>query len=178
MGAYSANQHPQGCFFIAPQGAGKGLFMSEEIQEAEQTEEPQGEAKSETNWKAEARKWESLAKKGKAAEEELAKLKEAQMSELEKANAKAEQAQAELAEMKAERDRMAAAREYAAKESVPLSLLEFCNTEDMDAFCKAYKAAQVEIHAAPSAYTRINRGEGKPNPRDAFIAFAEQQLGK
>ena len=154
-------------------------MADEKNQEVTPEEEPQGEPKAKTDWKAEARKWENLAKKGKAAEEELARLKESQMTELEKANAKAEQAQAELAEMKAEQERMLAAREYAAKESVPLSLLEFCKAEDMEAFCKAYKAAQVEVHAAPSAYARINRGDGgTPNPRDAFVAFAEQQFSK
>lgn len=153
-------------------------MADENTQEVEQQEEPQGEAKQETNWKAEARKWETLAKKGKAAEEELARLKEAQMSEQEKANARAEKAEAELAEMKAEAQRIQAAKEYADKNDVPLSLLEFCKAEDMEAFCKAYKAAQPEMHAAPSVnYVHVNKGgEGKPANRDIFASFAEQQL--
>ena len=152
--------------------------MSDEtIQEVEQTEEPQGEPKAKTDWKAEARKWENLAKKGKAAEEELAKIKESQMSELEKANAKAEAAEKELAEIKAENERLQMAREYAAKEQVPVSLLEFCKADEMDAFCKAYKAAQVEVHAMPSAvYSHVTRNEGKQDPRAAFVAFAQEAL--
>lgn len=154
-------------------------MADENTQEVEQTEEPQGEPKAKTDWKAEARKWESLAKKGKAAEEELARLKESQMTEQEKANARAEKAEAELAQMKAEADRLQAAREYASSEAVPLELLEFCKAEDMDAFCKAYKAAQVEVHAlSGTSYSHINTGTGAPNPRDAFIAFAEKQLNK
>ena len=98
-------------------------MADEQVQEVEQVEEPQGEPKAKTDWKAEARKWENLAKKGKAAEEELAKLKEAQMTEQEKANARAEKAEAELAAIKAENERLTAAREYSASQGVPLELL-------------------------------------------------------
>jgi len=152
--------------------------MSEEtIQEAEQQSEPQGEEKQPTNWKAEARKWENLAKKGKAAEEELAKLKEAQMTEQEKANARAEKAEAELAAMKAENERMVAARDWSAKEGVPLDLLEYVSADKMESFCKAYKAAQLQVHsAAPASFTRIVKEGGKVDPKDAFIAFAQDKL--
>ena len=152
--------------------------MSEEtIQEAEQQTEPQGEEKQPTNWKAEARKWENLAKKGKAAEEELAKLKEAQMTEQEKANARAEKAEAELAAMKAENERMVAARDWSAKEGVPLDLLEYVSADKMESFCKAYKAAQLQVHsAAPASFTRIVKEGGKVDPKDAFIAFAQDKL--
>ena len=148
----------------------------ETIQEVEQEQEPQGEAKR-TDWKAEARKWENLAKKGKAAEEELAKLKEAQMTEQEKANARAEKAEAELAAMKAENERLTLANEYAAKENVPRELLEYISAENMEDFCKAYKAAQLQVHAAaPASYTRIVKEGGKVDPKDAFIAFAKDKL--
>ncbi len=143
----------------------------------EAVDEPQGDAKAKTDWKAEARKWEALAKKGKAAEDELAKLKEAQMTEQEKANARAEKAEAELAEMKAEAERLQLARELAARESVPLDLLELVPAENMEQFAKLFKAYQVPIHsAATSVGARINAGNGKVNPRDAFVAFAEQQF--
>lgn len=154
-------------------------MADEQVQEVAEQAEPQGEAKQETNWKAEARKWENLAKKGKAAEEELAKLKEAQMTEQEKANARAEKAEAELASIKAENERMIAAREWSGKESVPLELLEFCKAEDMEAFCKAYKAAQLNVRSvAPSAFPRIVKDDGKVNPKDAFIAFAQDAFSK
>lgn len=153
-------------------------MADENIQEVEQVDEPQGEPKAKTDWKAEARKWENLAKKGKAAEEELAKLKEAQMTELEKANAKAEKAESELAEMKAEAERLQAARQFSTEQGVPLELLEFCKAEDMEAFCKAYKAQQTTVHSvATGSYSHINTsGTGKRDPRDAFVAFAEQKF--
>ena len=153
-------------------------MADENTQEVEAAEEPQGEAKAKTDWKAEARKWESLAKKGKAAEEELARLKESQMSEQEKANARAEKAEAELAEMKAEAERLQLAREYASQENVPLELLEFCKADAMEDFCKAYKATLQPIHSISSGMgSRINMGgSGKLDPKDAFAAFAEKQL--
>lgn len=153
-------------------------MADENVQEVEQEAEPQGEAKAKTDWKAEARKWEALAKKGKAAEDELAKLKEAQMTEQEKANARAEKAEAELAEMKAEAARLQSARDIAAKHAVPAELLEFCaDAEAMERFCSVYREVQQPIHAAAGGIpTRIAKGGGKADPRDVFAAFAEQQL--
>lgn len=153
-------------------------MADEQVQEVEAAEEPQGEPKAKTDWKAEARKWENLAKKGKAAEEELAKLKEAQMSEQEKANARADKAEAELAAIKAENERMLAAREWSSKEGVPIDLLEFCKADDMEAFCKAFKATQMQVHAAaPATFSRVvKEGGGKASTRDIFAQFAESQL--
>lgn len=154
-------------------------MADEQVQEAQAKPEPQGEEKPSTDWKAEARKWENLAKKGKAAEEELAKLKEAQMTEQEKANARAEKAEQELAAIKAEQERLTAAREWSVKEAVPLDLLEFIAADRMESFCKAYKAAQVPIPSAASAFsTRIVKEGAKPSTRDVFAQFAEQQLNR
>lgn len=152
-------------------------MADENIQEVEAKPEPQGEDKPRTDWKAEARKWENLAKKGKAAEEELARLKEAQMTEQEKANARAEKAEAELAAIKAENERLTMANEYAAKEGVPRDLLEFISADKMEDFCKAYKAVQLQVHSvAPSSFPRIVKEGGKADPKDAFIAFAKDKL--
>lgn len=154
-------------------------MADEQVQEVEAVEEPQGEPKAKTDWKAEARKWEALAKKGKAAEDELAKLKEAQMTEQEKANARAEKAEAELAEMKAEAERMQQAREIASKNAVPVELLEFCKAEDMERFCQVYRESIQPVHAAAMGMpSRIVKGGGKADPRDVFAAFAEKQLTK
>lgn len=154
-------------------------MADEQVQEAQAQPEPQGEEKAHTDWKAEARKWENLAKKGKAAEEELAKLKEAQMTEQEKANARAEKAEQELAAIKAENERLTMAREFASKESVPLDLLEFIPADRMEDFCKAYKASQLPIpSAAPASFTRIVKEGAKPSTRDVFAQFAEQQLNR
>ena len=155
-------------------------MADENIQEVEQMEEPQGEAKNETDWKAEARKWEARAKKSIAAEEELAALKQAQMTEQEKATARAEKAEAELAEYKAEAERHNAAREIAESEGVPLGLLEYCADADaMKRFAAEYKACQVPVHAAASVdKTRVVKGEGKASTRTQFAQFVSANLDK
>lgn len=153
-------------------------MTDENIQEVEQEEQPQGEQKAKTDWKAEARKWENLAKKGKAAEEELAKLKEAQMTEQEKANARAEKAEQELATMKAEAERLQLAREMSQENGVPLEYLELLPSENMEQFCKLFKANQTPIHAvANGSFSHVNTvGTGKPSNREIFASFAEKQL--
>lgn len=69
---------------------------------------PQGEGPKvdETDWKAEARKWESRAKENFSATEELQKLKEAEKTELQRATDAASVAQRELASAKAEAARL------------------------------------------------------------------------
>lgn len=153
-------------------------MADENNQEVEATEEPQGEAKAKTDWKAEARKWEALAKKGKAAEDELAKLKEAQMTEQEKANARAEKAEAELAEMRAEAERLSSARQISQAENVPFELLEFCSSkESMEEFCKVYRQTLQQTHAAASGVRIVKEGTTVSN-RDRFAAFADEQLNR
>lgn len=153
--------------------------MPEEIQEQAQTAEPQGEAKTQTDWKAEARKWEERAKKSLAAEEELAKLKQAQMTEQEKAIARAEEAETKLAQLEAEKARADAARRISDESGVPLSLLEFCTDEAaMEKFAALYKESQPQpepVHAAARADgSRIIRGnEQKPTTREQFAQALE-----
>lgn len=60
--------------------------------------EPASAAADATDWKAMARKWEKQAKENKAAADELAKLKEASMTEQELAAKKAEETEAQLRE--------------------------------------------------------------------------------
>ena len=145
--------------------------MAEEaIQEVENVEEsPQGETEAkQTDWKAEARKWEQRAKKSQAAETELEMLKQAQMTEQEKATARAEKAEAELATLKAEAERVDAARQVSTETGVPFELLHaHCSdAEAMDsfasdvlAFAKKYQSEQPHVSAAASATrSRILRG--------------------
>lgn len=154
-----------------------------EIQAEELTEAPQGEPeKHETDWKAEARKWESRAKKSQAAEAELAELKAAQMTAQEKATARAEKAEAELAELKAMKARHDAAKAISSEAGVPLALLEYCADEDaMRSFVEAYKAAQPEpLHvpsAAPAVMAKVDKSEGGVVPtREQFAQFAAEKF--
>lgn len=146
------------------------MAENEAIQEEQTVDEsPQGETETtETDWKAEARKWERYAKKAQAAEQELEQLKAAQMTEQEKAIARAEEAEKKLAELQAQEARNKAAREIADSEGVPLSLLEYCADADaMAEFAKEYKAQQVSVHAAASANgARLVKGSSKPNTEE------------
>ena len=153
--------------------------MAEEaIQEVENVEEsPQGETEAkETDWKAEARKWEQRAKKSQAAEIELEKLKAAQMTEQEKAIARAEAAENELNALKAEKAKNDAARRLSNETGVPFEMLMFCTDEDaMVEFAKTY-AKDSHISSAPKANngSRIIRGnEQKPTTREQFAQALE-----
>ena len=153
--------------------------MAEEaIQEATMEEvEPQGETEAkETDWKAEARKWEQRAKKSQAAEIEREKLKAAQMTEQEKAIARAEAAENELNALKAEKAKNDAARRLSNETGVPFEMLMFCSDEDaMVEFAKTY-AKESHVSSAPKANngSRIIRGnEQKPTTREQFAQALE-----
>lgn len=153
--------------------------MAEEaIQEATMEEvEPQGETEAkETDWKAEARKWEQRAKKSQAAEIELEKLKAAQMTEQEKAIARAEAAENELNALKAEKAKNDAARRLSNETGVPFEMLMFCTDEGaMVEFAKTY-AKESHVSSAPKANngSRIIRGnEQKPTTREQFAQALE-----
>lgn len=156
--------------------------MAEEaIQEVENVEEsPQGETEAkETDWKAEARKWEQRAKKSQAAEIELEKLKAAQMTEQEKAIARAEAAENELNALKAEKAKNDAARRLSNETGVPFDYLMFCSDEEsMVEFAKTY-AKDSHISSAPKANNGsriIKGGETKPSNREIFAQFAAENL--
>lgn len=74
-------------------------------------------AQGETDWKAEARKWESRAKENNAAKKRLDELEEAAKSDLEKATSRAEAAEKRAAELEREGLR----REVAEAKGLPLA---------------------------------------------------------
>ena len=157
--------------------------MADELTNGTQVvdESPQGETEAEaTDWKAEARKWERYAKKAQAAEAELEQLKQAQMTEQEKANARAEAAEAELAHLKAEKERTDAAQRIAAESGVPIELLMYCADEDaMKSFKKAYEKA-THAPSAPSALigSRIVKDNEQTSTSKAFSEFAREFFNK
>lgn len=148
--------------------------MAEEPKQPEQAEEqPQGEPEAkETDWKAEARKWEARAKKSANAELELEALKQAQMTEQQKAEERAKKAEEELAAMKAEQQRLADAREIAQRDGVPAELLAYCaDRESMEGFAQIYKQVAPAVHsAAPAAPSRIASGGPQPTEGEVFAA--------
>ena len=158
--------------------------------QAEQNQNPaqdQGqqaqEEKKPTDWKAEARKWEARAKENSDAAAELQKLKESQMSELEKAQAKAQQFEAENNMLKAQKALAEYIEGAASETGAPIQFLKLLGDEStVDQFCELWKEYQKEqdqeqtlqpIHSAPRAQQqRIissqNKGTAK---RDLFAQF-------
>ena len=134
-----------------------------------------------TDWKAEARKWEARAKENNAAAAELQKLKESQMTELEKAQARAQAAEAEALALKTQKAMFEHAEEVASTKGVPLELLRLIDDNDkMDQFADLwakYKAdpaqAQATIHAAPSASAQrlVSSQTPKTTTRDVFASL-------
>lgn len=100
--------------------------------------EPQGEPENadETDWKAEARKWEGRAKENKAAADELEKLREAQKSDEEKRAEREAERDKELAAYKL-RDQVATwSAEIADGSHIPASALRGSTREELEAHFK------------------------------------------
>ena len=87
--------------------------------EQQQTTEPHGE-ESATDWKAEARKWEKLAKANKDAAQKYDELQKAQMSDKERAD----KAEAELKRYKQLEEKREWVREVSKKTGVPSEVLD------------------------------------------------------
>lgn len=148
--------------------------IKQETTEAVEVEQVEQAEPEKTDWKAEARKWESRAKKNSEAAAELDALKKAQMSETERLQAELAEAKAQAAAYEAEQQRTADAREVAKATGVPVELLSYCtDREAMERFAADYAARQPEVHSAPSApSTRIVRdGSAQTANRDTFAAF-------
>lgn len=82
-----------------------------------------------TDWKAEARKWEQRAKDNVSAADELAKLKDAEKTEVQKAQERAAQLEKELGSERTARLRT----EVAAAKGVPASSVTGSTREEMEA---------------------------------------------
>lgn len=156
-------------------------MAEENTQELEQTQDEE----QPTDWQAKyeamrqhSRDWEKKAKENLEAAEELAKLKEQQMSEQEKANARAEKAESELAEIKAKAERLEKAQEVAEKTGVPLNLLQFCTTDEMETFAESYMKEQEQAHphAAPKAkaFNIVKESSPKTSDKRNFVRALTQ----
>lgn len=139
----------------------------------QQTEQPHG---TETDWKAEARKWEARAKANRDAAAELEAIKEAQMSEAEKLQKRAEEAEAKVAQYEQREQHQKDVAEVAKATGVPASLLAHCvDREGMEALASDY-AKETHVSSAPPAPdSRIIRNDSpKAANRDRFAALIEE----
>lgn len=150
--------------------------VAENTAEAQEGETQDWQAKYEA-MRQHSREWEKRAKENAAAADELEQLKQAQLTEQEKATARAEKAESELAALKAEQDRLAAARSVADETGVPVELLEYCQDKDaMEQFARVYQAKQPTTHAAGKAKASqvVIGGDGKVSNGDLFAQTAEK----
>lgn len=151
--------------------------MADESTNAQEPEKPaeDWQAKYE-DMRAHSREWEKKAKANQNAADELEKLKAAQMSEQEKANARAEAAEAELAALKAEKAKVDAATKLASETGVPFDMLMYCKDEEaMQEFAATY-AKETHVSSAPNALggSRIIRGNDAPKGTgELFADFAQ-----
>lgn len=116
--------------------------MDEQTTATEQTQEPQGEAVKPqgTDWKAEARKWESRAKASNAEVEQYKakaakfdEIEEAKKTELEKANEKAASLEEELKQVKASQAHTLLVSRIAEETGIPAKLLHGETEEELKA---------------------------------------------
>lgn len=129
------------------------------------TDAPAREPEVETDWKAEARKWEQRAKDNLAratehesAAKRLAELEDAQKSEVEKANDRAAKAEQALAAAQSQ----ALRAEVAASKGVPLELIHGTSRDELEAAADALIAFRGEQKPAAPFVAR----EGN-NPQPA-----------
>lgn len=126
------------------------------------TAEPHGNAEPaaepQTDWKAMARKWEKQAKENKAAADELAKLKEASMTEQEIAAKRAEETAAELREAK----RKLHIYEAAKTAGIDVNLLERMKGDTPEEIAANAEFIKSALGAAPKYPTVTDNGASAP----------------
>lgn len=127
------------------------------------------DAAKETDWKAEARKWESRAKENSTAAQRLAEIEEANKTEAQKAVERAEKAEKALAEREAAEE-LAKAREDVAKAAgVPASILRGASKDELEAH-----AAELKPHFTASKGPVIP-GQGNSPTRAAAGSDSDEE---
>ena len=154
----------------APENPAQGDGQSSDQSTTEdQTTSGTETTSSETDWKAEARKWEQRAKDNSAAAKKLADAEAANQTDTERITA----LEKELAESKA-----AALRAQAAAEAdVPVSLITASTEEDIKAQVKALKEWLGEKKPGGNHVPREGR-QTKPPKTDDKKAFADFLTGQ
>ncbi len=141
--------------------------MEDEQSQQAQQGEPNGTAEA-VDWEAKynelkrhSREWEKLAKQRKGAADELAALKESQMSETEKLQQQLADATARADALQAEKDRKQWIGEVSTETGVPADLLELVSAADRDdLMAKAEKLAD-RYSATEQPTVPVVLGDGK-----------------
>lgn len=146
--------------------------QSTETQEPETTEAVDWEAKYKA-MREHSREWERKAKANEGAAKELEQLREASLTEQERAIKRAETAEAELEKLRGEAQRRLDAQEMSETTGIPVSLLMHCaDRADMETFASEWAAEHHVPAASPAPESRVVRGgEAAASTRDLFAEF-------
>ena len=142
--------------------------MDETDNKTDEQAKPNGEAAQPVDWEAKynelkkhSREWEKLAKQRKGAADELAALKESQMSESEKLQKQLADATARADALQAEKDRTAWVNEAAEATGVPADLLSLISASDRDDLMSKAEGLKDRYAAPNTAIVPVVLGDGK-----------------
>lgn len=142
--------------------------MDETNRKMDEQAEPNGEATPSVDWEAKynelkkhSREWEKLAKQRKGAADELAALKESQMSESEKLQKQLAEATARADALQAEKDRAEWVAEVSKATGVPTDLLSLISASDRDDLMSKAEGLRDRYSTQNTATVPVVLGDGK-----------------
>lgn len=142
--------------------------MDETNRKMDEQAEPNGEATPSVDWEAKynelkkhSREWEKLAKQRKGAADELAALKESQMSESEKLQKQLAEATARADALQAEKDRTKWVAEVSKATGVPADLLSLISASDRDDLMSKAEGLRDRYSTQNTATVPVVLGDGK-----------------
>ena len=142
--------------------------MDETNKKMDEQAEPNGEAEQTVDWEAKynelkkhSREWEKLAKQRKGAADELAALKESQMSESEKLQKQLADATARADALQAEKDRTEWVNEVSKSTGVPADVLSLISASDRDDLMGKAEGLKDRFSTPNTATVPVVLGDGK-----------------
>ena len=142
--------------------------MDETNKKMDEQAEPNGEAAQPVDWEAKynelkkhSREWEKLAKQRKGAADELAALKESQMSESEKLQKQLVYATARADALQAEKDRAEWVNEVSKSTGVPADVLSLISASDRDDLMGKAEGLKDRFSTSTNATVPVVLGDGK-----------------
>lgn len=142
--------------------------MDETNKKMDEQAEPNGEATPSVDWEAKynelkkhSREWEKLAKQRKGAADELAALKESQMSESEKLQKQLADATARADALQAEKDRAEWVNEVSKSTGVPADVLSLISASDRDDLMSKAEGLKDRFSTSTNATVPVVLGDGK-----------------
>lgn len=142
--------------------------MDETNNKVDEQAKPNGEAAQSVDWEAKynelkkhSREWEKLAKQRKGAADELAALKESQMSESEKLQKQLADATARADALQAEKDRTEWVNEVSKSTGVPADVLSLISASDRDDLMSKAEGLKDRFSTSTNAIVPVVLGDGK-----------------